>query len=69
MILMLILTYRRLISSLVISGLKELKILKPTSFKSLMKLNGRKSIFSMARKNKFVSGMGDECNESSGRGR
>jgi hypothetical protein len=31
MILMLILTYRRLISSLVISGLKELKILKATS--------------------------------------
>lgn len=52
-----------------ISGLKELKILKPTSFKSLMKLNGRKSIFSMARKNKFVSGMGDECNETSGRGK
>jgi hypothetical protein len=34
-----------------------------------MKLIGRKSIFSMARKNKFVSGMGDECNESSGRGK
>jgi hypothetical protein len=34
-----------------------------------MKLIGRKSIFSMARKNKFVSGMGDECNETSGRGK
>lgn len=53
-----------------ISGLKELKILKPTLNQVFDEAKWQEEyFFSMAGKNKFVSGMGDECKESAGRGK